>query len=426
MNYEESLEYIHSISWTFCKPGLERISELCEKMGNPQNSLKFIHVAGTNGKGSFCSMLDSVLRKAGFRVGLYTSPYIRFFNERMCIDGKPISDEELADITSYVRPFADAMADKPTEFELITAIAFEYFGRHSCDVVILEAGMGGRLDSTNIINTPILSVITGIALDHVAFLGDTVEKIAAEKAGIIKKGIPVLYGGEDKSAQNVIRDTAAQRSSEFVFVNYENLHVKSATLDGSVFDFEEHKDMKIKLLGTYQPRNASVVLKCVDILRVLGYNISDKALGEGLYDAEWRGRFEIIDRSPLIIFDGAHNPQGICSAVESIKKYFGNQKIYVLTGVLKDKDYSYIAKTISEVAEKAFTITPDNPRALGGDEYAEVLKSNGVSAVAFESLKKAFYTAREEALAANVPLVCMGSLYIYSELIPLVEKDLTD
>ena len=422
MNYEESLEYIHSISWTFCKPGLERISELCRKLRDPQDSLKFIHVAGTNGKGSFCSMLDSVLRKAGLRVGLYTSPYIRFFNERMCIDGMPISNEELAEITSYVRPIADEMTDKPTEFELITAIAFEYFKRHSCDIVILEAGMGGRLDSTNIINTPVLSVITGIALDHTAFLGDTVEKIAAEKAGIIKNGIPVIYGGEDMSAQKVIMDTAVLRGSEFVSVNYEDLKVRSATLDGSVFDFEGHNDIKIKLLGTYQPRNASVVLKCVDKLRVLGYNISDKALGEGLYDAEWRGRFEIIDRLPLTIFDGAHNPQGITSAVESIKKYFGNQKIYVLTGVLKDKDYSYIAKTISEVAEKAFTITPDNPRALRGDEYAEVLKSNGVSAVAFESLENAFYKAREEALAAKVPLVCMGSLYIYSELIPLVEK----
>ena len=422
LNYEESLEYIHSISWTFCKPGLERISELCRKLRDPQNSLKFIHVAGTNGKGSFCSMLDSVLRKAGLRVGLYTSPYIRFFNERMCIDGMPISNEELAEITSYVRPIADEMTDKPTEFELITAIAFEYFKRHSCDIVILEAGMGGRLDSTNIINTPVLSVITGIALDHTVFLGDTVEKIAAEKAGIIKSGIPVIYGGEDMSAQKVIMDTAVLRGSEFISVNYEDLKVRSATLDGSVFDFEGHNDIEIKLLGTYQPRNASVVLKCVDKLRALGYNISDKALGEGLYDAEWRGRFEIIDRSPLTIFDGAHNPQGITSAVESIKKYFGNQKIYVLTGVLKDKDYSYIAKTISEVAEKAFTITPDNPRALRGDEYAEVLKSNGVSAVAFESLENAFYKAREEALAAKVPLVCMGSLYIYSELIPLVEK----
>ena len=174
MTYQEALNYIHSISWTFCKPGLERIERLCRELGDPQRELKVIHVAGTNGKGSFCAMLDSVLRKAGYRVGLFTSPYIRFFNERMCVDGQPISDGLLAEITEYVKPYADAMTDRPTEFELITAIALEYFRREKCDVVILEAGMGGRLDSTNIIREPLLSVITGIALDHTAFLGDTV------------------------------------------------------------------------------------------------------------------------------------------------------------------------------------------------------------------------------------------------------------
>ena len=199
MNYSEALEYIHSICWTFTKPGLERISALCEKLGNPQDDLKFVHVAGTNGKGSFCSMLESVLRHAGYKTGLFTSPYIKVFNERMQFCGENISDEELAEITEYVKPFADSMEDKPTEFELITAIGFEYFKRKNCDVVILEAGMGGRLDSTNIIKSSLLSVITGIALDHVAFLGDTPEKIAAEKAGIIKAGGCVLFGGNGKS-----------------------------------------------------------------------------------------------------------------------------------------------------------------------------------------------------------------------------------
>ena len=191
MNYAEALEYIHSVMWMGSRPGLSRTKRLLELLGNPEKGMKFVHVAGTNGKGSTCAMLDSVLRAAGYKVGLYTSPYIVRFNERMCINGEPISDSELAELTAIVKPLAESMEDKPTEFELITAIAFVYFKRHNCDIVVLEAGMGGRLDSTNIITTPILSVITGIALDHTQFLGDTVEKIAQEKAGIIKKNVPL-------------------------------------------------------------------------------------------------------------------------------------------------------------------------------------------------------------------------------------------
>ena len=249
MTYEEALEYIHGINWTFCKPGLERITELCSRLGDPQKSLKFIHVAGTNGKGSFCSMIESVLRHSGYRTGLYTSPYIRYFNERMCVEGSPISNRELAEITEYVRPIADSMTDKPTEFELITAIAFEYFRRKKCDVVVLEAGMGGRLDSTNVISSPLLSVITGIALDHMAFLGDTVEKIAAEKAGIIKNGCPVLFGGEDEGAASVIANKACEMGAEFSRVDYSRLEGVVSDLSGSRFDFGTYKDIKIKLLG---------------------------------------------------------------------------------------------------------------------------------------------------------------------------------
>ncbi len=420
MNYQQSLEYIHSINWCFCKPGLERIETLCGLLGNPQNSLKFIHVAGTNGKGSFCSMLSSILCQAGLKVGLFTSPYIRFFNERMCIGGQPISDEELAEITTYVRPFAESMEDKPTEFELITAIGFEYFKRNKCDVVVLEAGMGGRLDSTNIIRNPLLSVITGIALDHTAFLGDTVEKIAAEKAGIIKDGAPVLFGGEDTVAEAVIRAAAEQKSSPIFTVDYSKLTVKKATLEGSVFDFEDRRDIEIKLLGAYQPRNASSVLKAVDILRKNGLNIPEKSVREGLVNARWIGRFEILAREPLTIFDGAHNPQGIDSAVESIKMYFENEKVYILTGVLKDKDYEYIALRLSEIADRAFTLTPDNPRALDGKEYAEVLCRNGVLAEGFDKLNDAYNTAKNEAKKNGKALVCLGSLYTYSELINLI------
>ena len=417
MNYTEALEYIHGISWTFCKPGLERISELCERLGHPEKELKFIHIAGTNGKGSTSAMLDSVLRAAGYRTGLYTSPYIRTFNERMRVCGENISESELAKITTYVRPIADAMTDKPTEFELITAIALEYFRRAKCDVVIFEAGMGGRLDSTNVIEKSLLSVITGIALDHVAFLGDTVEKIAAEKAGIIKEGCPVLFGGEDESAYAVISARAREMSSEIYRTDRLAIELKSSTLEGTVFDYKEYKDMRISLLGSYQPLNAATVLSAVDILRSNGMKIDDSAIREGLLSARWQARFEIISRDPLVIFDGAHNAEGIAAAVQSIKTYFCDKKVYVLSGVLSDKDYHAIAKDISSVASRAFTMTPENPRALSGEDYAAVLRENGVFATAYGSIEEALLAARESAKADGVPLVCLGSLYTYCSII---------
>lgn len=420
MNYSEALDYIHSVNWTFCKPGLERIGELCEKLGHPERKLKFVHVAGTNGKGSFCSMLDSVLRSAGYKVGLYTSPYIREFNERMRVDGKNIENDTLADITARVRPIADSMTDKPTEFELITAIAFQYFYEAGCEVVVLEAGMGGRLDSTNIIRNPLLSVITGIALDHVDYLGNTVEKIATEKAGIIKDSAPVLYGGEDDKAREVIRAVAKERGSEFFDVDYSEIKNLCSTLDGSEFDFKEHESVKIKLLGLYQPKNASLVLSAIDILRRSGMNIGENAVKKGLFEARWQARFEIISQDPLVIYDGAHNAQGITSAVASIKHYFADEKVYVLTGVLRDKDYKFIAGELSKIAERAFTLTPDSPRALSASDYAKILSDVGVNAMPYPSIESALKTAKEEAKKVDKPLVCLGSLYTYCDVIKYI------
>ena len=417
MNYEESLEYIHSINWCFCKPGLERIGELCKRLGHPERKLRFVHVAGTNGKGSTSVMIASVLRAAGYKVGLYTSPYVRVFNERMRIDGKNISNDELAKITSYIRPIADAMQDKPTEFELITAVAFEYFARNSCDLVVLEAGLGGRLDSTNVIEDSLVSVITGIALDHVAFLGDTVEKIASEKAGIIKKGCPVIFGGSDECAAEVISARAKEMDAPYIPVDHSALRVKKMSFDGTEFDFGKHKDMKVSLLGAYQPKNASVVLTALDVLKERGFELCEDAIKRGLSEAEWSARFEVISKHPLVIFDGAHNAEGIAAAVESIKLYFGERKVYVLTGVLKDKDYDAIAADIASVASRVFTITPDNPRALSATEYAEIIAEKGIRAQAFDDILQALERATEAASDDNVPLLCLGSLYTYSPLI---------
>lgn len=392
-------------------------------LGDPQNELKFIHVAGTNGKGSFCSMLDSILRRAGYKTGMFTSPYIKFFNERICFDGQPISDDDLAEVTSYVRPFADSMEEKPTEFELITAIGFEYFRRRGCDVVVLETGMGGRLDSTNIIESPLLSVITGIALDHTAYLGDTVEKIAYEKAGIIKKGCPALFGGNDESALSVIRGYADEIGAPLHVTDRGGICNIRTTLDGTSFDFEELNNIKLGLLGLYQPYNAANVKTAVDILNETGaMSIPTEAVYEGFSEAKWPARFELIGKCPTVIYDGAHNPEGIAAAVRSIRAYFPDKKVYVLSGVMKDKDYNCIASDLSTVASRAFTVTPDNPRALDAKEYAAVLSAHGIEASAFYTLADGLSAALEASRRDNVPLICLGSLYMYSELMGIYEK----
>ena len=417
MTYDEALNYIHGISWTFCKPGLERIRELCAGLKDPQRELKFIHVAGTNGKGSFCSMISRVLTASGYRVGLYTSPFVLRFNERMQIDGVPIDDAELAALTEEVKPIAEKMTDKPTEFELITAIALLYFKRNCADIVVFEAGMGGRLDSTNVIDASLLSVITGIALDHTAFLGDTVEKIAAEKAGIIKHGCPVLYGGENESVRAIITERACELSAPSYTVRPERLSIKAATLDGSVFDYGEYKDIHLSLLGLYQPRNAINVLESVEILRTSGLNIPDSAVREALSNASWPARFEIIKCDPTVIFDGAHNPEGISAAVRSIRHYFEKTGVIAVSGVLRDKDYGFIAGELATVCKRVYTITPDSPRALDAEKFAEVIEANGVSALPRTSVGAALDAAIEDARLSGLPVVCLGSLYTYAEVI---------
>lgn len=422
MTYDEAINYIHGVSNFFCKPGLDRIRELCHLLGNPQNSLKYVHVGGTNGKGSVCSMLDSVLRSAGYKVGLYTSPYILEFNERIRINGVNISNERLAFLTEKVKVFADSMTDKPTEFELITAIAFRYFMEEKCDVVILEVGMGGKLDATNIIDSPMLSVITGIALDHTAFLGDTIEQIASEKSGIIKANSPVLYGGEDLIAKRVISEYAEQIQSKFYCTDYSKLTTNSSNLNGSILNYRSRHEVKISLLGAYQPKNAAIVLDAINILSDNGLHIPDEAVYEGLSSARWPARFELIQSNPTVIFDGAHNPQGIAAAVDSIRLYFDNKKVVVLTGVLKDKDYLTIAKSLSSIALCAFTITPDNPRALRSEKYAEILLQNGVEATPCPSINNAVERAVNASVDNDTALVCLGSLYIYGEVLSQIKK----
>lgn len=422
MNYNEALEYIHSVVWLGSRPGLSRTQELLYQLGNPERGMKFIHVAGTNGKGSTCSMLDSVLRNAGYKVGLYTSPYIVRFNERMCINGEPISDTELAELTEMIKPIAESMEDKPTEFEIITALAFLYYKRHNCDIVVLEVGMGGRLDSTNVIESPVVSVITGVAIDHTSVLGNTVSEIAAEKAGIIKEGCPVVYGGRDEEAFSVIKNKAERCGSAVVRSDMSAVEVKLIDISGTIFNYKEMRDMRLSLCGSYQPENAATVIETVRVISERGFPVSEEALRKGLASAKWRARFELLANDPPVIFDGSHNIQGVTAAADSIKRFFGGKKVTVLMGVLADKDYNDMVTLLAPLAECVFAVTPDSPRALAACRLSEVFEQNGVSAEAFDAVCKGVTAAYEYAYSTNKPLVMLGSLYMYGEVFSAFKK----
>ena len=433
MTYTQALDFIHSTCWKGSRPGLERTIELTARLGRPQDRLKFIHIAGTNGKGSTSAMLASILQKAGYTVGLYTSPFIIRFNERMRINGLDIPDEELAEITQAVKPHAEAMTDSPTEFELITAIALCYFAKHNCDYVVFEVGMGGRLDSTNIIDadTVAASVITGIAMDHTAFLGDTPEKIAAEKAGIIKAGVPVIFGGnhapvgtpesaspspEATACARVIREKATEANAPYVETDHTKLGSIRTDLFGTDFDFGDRKSLHVSLAGLYQPYNAATVLTVIDVLRGRGLTIPEEAVREGLTSVTWPARFEVLSKSPLIIADGGHNPEGIDAAIASVKAYFKDEKILLLTGVMADKDYAHMVARMGEVASRAFCVRPANDRALDPVKYAESFRSIGIPAEGYTTVAEGVLAAIHAAKKEGKALLCLGSLYMYGEV----------
>lgn len=424
MNYNEAIEYIHSVKWKGSRPGLSRITELLNKLGNPQHKIKAVHVAGTNGKGSFCAMLDSVLREEGYKTGLFTSPYVEEFNERIRLGGENISDEKLAEYTERVKNAAVTIEDTPTEFELITAIGLLFYAECGSDIAIIEAGMGGRLDSTNVFTAPLLSVITGIALDHTEYLGDTIEKIAFEKAGIIKQNTPVLFGGEDTSAKKVISDKAGEMNLPFFITEREKVENIRASLGGTYFDFDDMKDIFIPLLGSYQPYNAANVISTAKILNSNGIKISEESIRKGLSKAEWKARFERLspkDSEVTVIFDGSHNIEGITAAIASIKTYF-NQKVNLIMGVMRDKAYDQMVLNLSEVVQNAFTVTPHNERALSAKELAYEFIKNGVSANSYNDIETAVFEGITQSQAEKTPLIILGSLYMYADIKSSVKK----
>lgn len=410
MNAEQAIAYIHSVCWKGSIPGLGRTQELLEKMGNPEKKLKFVHIAGTNGKGSTAAMTASILSKAGYRTGLYTSPYIYRFHERIQVDGVEISDEDLTEITEYVKPLADSMAQSPTEFELVCCIAFEYFYRKKCEIVVLEVGMGGAWDATNVIEVPEVAVITNIGLDHTEYLGDTVEKIAETKSGIFKPhGHAVVYRSTP-SVEAVYERVCAELDVSLRKADFEGLVLKAHTLEGQVFDCGSRKNLVLPLLGDHQLHNASVVLSIADTLIGEGWKISEQNIYDGIRDVRWPGRFDIVCRKPLFIIDGGHNPQCIEALVKNIQDYLAGKKVIALTGVLADKDYADMYKPVMPLVDRFVCITPPNPRKLEAEQLARYLRQAGAQAQASESILDGVKQAMDLAGDDGVVL-CFGSLY---------------
>ena len=410
MTAEQAIAYIHSVFWKGSIPGLGRTQTLLEKLGNPQDSLKYVHIAGTNGKGSTAAMTASILRKAGYRTGLYTSPYIYRFHERIQVDGEQISDEDLVAVTEYVKPFADSMEEAPTEFELVCCIAFEYFKRKQCDIVVLEVGMGGEFDATNVIRTPEVAVITNIGLDHTDYLGSTVEEIARTKAGIFKEGgSAVIYRGTP-SVEAVFEKVCAQRNVRLKKADFEGLKLHSHGLEGQTFDCGDRKGLRLPLLGDHQLHNAAVVLGIADTLIEKGWKITEQNIYDGIRDVTWPGRFDIVCRDPLFIIDGGHNPQCIEALIKNIQDYLQDKKVIALTGVLADKDYGDMYQPVMPLVERFVCITPDNPRKLEADRLAVYLQQAGANAEACQSIRAGVLRAMELAGKEGVVL-CFGSLY---------------
>ena len=421
MNVNEAIEYIHSVYWKGGHFGLERVLTLLEKMGNPEKKLKYVHIAGTNGKGSTASMTASILQKAGYRTGLYTSPYIYRFHERIQINGQQISDEDLVEITEYVKPLADSMEQSPTEFELVCAIAFEYFVRKQCDIVVLEVGLGGDYDATNVIECPEVAVITNIGLDHTDVLGNTLEEIARTKAGIFKEGgDAVIYRGLP-SVEQVFEDVCREKHISLKKADFEGLRLKAHSLDGQVFDCGDRKDLVLPLLGDHQLHNASVVLSVVDTLIEKGWNISEENIRDGLRDVSWPGRFDIVSRDPLFIIDGGHNPQCIEALVKNIEDYLAGRNVVALTGVLEDKDYGDMYKPVMPLVDSFVCITPPNPRKLEAAELAAHLRSAGAQATACETIEEGVALALREAGETGAVL-CFGSLYTIGAIREALDK----
>lgn len=414
MDYQEALAYIHAVHWQGHKPGLDRTRALLAALGDPHKRLRFVHVAGTNGKGSTAAMLDSCLRCAGYKVGLFTSPYINRFNERIQVDGVPIPDGDLVRLVEQVRPAASAMADVPTEFELITALGMLYFAQERCDIVVLEVGLGGALDSTNVIDPPACAVITALGMDHVKELGPTLADIAAAKAGIIKPGSPVVSYGGAPEADRVIADAAAACGAPLTVADFARLTLRGAGLEGQTFDYDGLTCLTLPLLARYQPRNAVVAIEALRALRARGWQIPDSAIRQGLAQVRWPGRFELLRRDPPFLLDGSHNAHGMRATADSLRALFPGEKFVFLVSIMADKDADEMLRLLLPLAKGFVTVTAPSPRAIPASELAARIEALGGRAEPAGGIPAA--VARVWELAAGGPAAALGTLYFSGEV----------
>lgn len=419
MTYEESVNYIHSRLRFGMKPGLERIFKLLEKLGKPQDELEFVHIAGTNGKGSTAAMLSSVFSVSGKKTGLFTSPYITDFRERISVNGEMIPKSSLAEIVSYIAPIVNEMEQNGeiiTEFELITALAFCYFKNENCGIVVLETGLGGRFDSTNVIKAPLASVITKISLDHTDILGDTISQITFEKCGILKQGgICVSYPEQESDALEVIFRESALKNNKVFIGNAKSVQILEESIHGTDFIYDG-LEIKLPLAGIHQIKNAVTAITAAKVL-----NIKNKHIVKGISLTAFPARLELFSDNPIVILDGAHNPDGIKSLADFIGSNLSGYKIIAIMGMLEDKAADESLSLLAPYFSVIFAVTPDNPRGLSSDAFADfagkycpdVRPENNIKS----ALEKAFSLLDE-----STALICCGSLYLAGEIRPFLTQ----
>lgn len=427
MNYKEAMEYVESLQQYGRVFGLTSIQQLCEHLGNPQNELKFIHIAGTNGKGSVLAYISTVLQAAGYKVGRYISPTIFEYRERIQVNGKPITKSGLCRCLEQVRDATEQMAAKgqsrPTLFEVETAAAFLYFLEKKCDIVVLETGLGGRLDATNIIQTTVCAVFTSISMDHMAVLGKSLEKIAEQKSDIIKDNCVVVSDVQKDEVMRVIEKTAARHGAELLTVGTDHVGQIKYGLTKQRFSYGEHKNLEIAIPGQCQIENAVLAVEVLDALQKKGFPVSENHLRMGLLRTEWIGRFSIIGWKPLFIVDGAHNEDAALKLAESIRYYFANRRILYIMGMLDDKEHDKVIRATCGLAEHIVTVTPPhNARALNGYELAKIAKEHHNSVTVADSLQEAaeitYLLAGKD---KETVIIAFGSLSYLGELIHIVE-----
>ena len=424
MNYEEAMNFIQNTNKFGSVLGLDNIRELLERLGNPQDQLRVVHIAGTNGKGSTLAFLAGIFRESGYRAGRYVSPASFSYEERFRINEENISKKDLCFYMEKIKNVAEEMVkdglSHPTMFEIETALSFLYFLDKKVDVVLLETGMGGRLDATNVVKKPIATVIASIGMDHMQFLGDTLEKIASEKAGIIKEGCPVISYDNTKEVNEVIKNKAKQMHAKVTFVNSAGIRVLQESLNGESFSYRSsdgrwYEKIEIPLLGRHQINNAALALETLNVIKNY-YCISDFQTEDGMRKTIWRGRIEILEREPMVICDGAHNPDGAKSLLSFLQNNFTNQRLIYIMGVLSDKDYEQMVQIVAPAADKIYTVAPDNPRALSSRELCNCISKYHQNVEERQRLAECLSEVRQKAEKDDVIIIC-GTLSFQNELI---------